>query len=92
MSYNHFYFLHHIRNPAFPRVNPSAVLLSAEGLLRDALAETCHFYVQNLPAVVTLLPCAGLALALPLSFFCPEHLRGLMLSNVTRGEARRNVL
>jgi hypothetical protein len=41
MSYDHFYFLHHIRNPAFPGVNPSAVLLSAEGSLRDALAETC---------------------------------------------------
>jgi hypothetical protein len=74
MSYKHCYFLQHIRTSAFPRVNPNAILLSAEGSLRDALAETCHFYVQNLPTVVTLLQCAGLALALLLSFFSPEHL------------------
>ncbi|KAI9439198.1 hypothetical protein H4582DRAFT_2119755 [Lactarius indigo] len=90
-SYNHFCFLQHIRNSAFPRVNPSAVLPSAEGSLRDALAETCYFYAQNLPTVVTLLPRAGLALALLLSFFSPEHLPGgLSLSDVDQSIARRD--
>ncbi len=63
-SYNHFCFLRHIRSSAFPHVNPTAVLPSAEGSLRDALAEMCYFYAQNLPTTMTLLPCAGLALAL----------------------------
>ncbi|KAH9172425.1 hypothetical protein EDB89DRAFT_2242881 [Lactarius sanguifluus] len=90
-SYNHFCFLQHIRNSAFPRVNSSAVLPSAEGSLRDALAETCYFYAQNLPTVVTLLPRAGLALALLLSFFSPEHLPGgLSLSDVDQSVARRD--
>ena len=90
-SYNHFCFLQHIRNSAFPHVNPSAVLPSAEGSLRDALAETCYFYAQNLPTVVTLLPRAGLALALLLSFFSPEHLPGgLTLSDVDQSIARRD--
>lgn len=90
-SYNHFCFLQHIRNSAFPRVNSSAVLPSAEGSLRDALAETCYFYAQNLPTVVTLLPRAGLALALLLSFFSPEHLPGgLSLSDVDQSIARRD--
>jgi hypothetical protein len=75
-SYNHFCFLQHIRKSAFPNVNPSAVLPSAEGSLRDALAETCYFYAQNLPTIITLLPRAGLALALLISFFSPEHLPG----------------
>jgi hypothetical protein len=90
-SYDHFCFLQHIRNSAFPRVNPSAVLLSAEGSLRDALAETCYFYAQNLPTVLTLLPRAGLALALLISFFSPEHLPGgLTLSDVDQSIARRD--
>ncbi|KAI0272097.1 hypothetical protein BGY98DRAFT_1179220 [Russula aff. rugulosa BPL654] len=72
-SYDHFCFLQHIRSSAFPYVNSSAVLPSAEGSLRDALAETCYFYAQNLPTIVTLLPRAGLALALLLSFLNPEN-------------------
>ena len=90
-SYSHFCFLQHIRNSAFPRVNPSAVLPSAEGSLRDALAETCYFYAQNLPTVVTLLPRAGLALALLISFFSPEHLPGgLTLSDVDQSISSRD--
>ncbi|KAI0299996.1 hypothetical protein B0F90DRAFT_1926006 [Multifurca ochricompacta] len=90
-SYNHFCFLQHIRNSALPHVKPSAVLPSAEGSLRDALAETCYFYAQNLPTIVTLLPRAGLALALLLSFFSPEHLPGgLSLFDVDQSIARRD--
>ncbi|KAF8261984.1 hypothetical protein EI94DRAFT_1809524 [Lactarius quietus] len=90
-SYSHFCFLQHIRNSAFPRVNPSAVLPSAEGSLRDALAETCYFYAQNLPTVVTLLPRAGLALALLISFFSPEHLPGgLTLPDVDQSISSRD--
>jgi len=90
-SYDHFCFLQHIRTSAFPHVNPSAVLPSAEGSLRDALAETCYFYAQNLPTIVTLLPRAGLALALLLSFFSPENLPGgLSLSDVDQSIARRD--
>ncbi|KAI9453375.1 hypothetical protein F5148DRAFT_1277448 [Russula earlei] len=90
-SYNHFCFLQHIRASAFPNVNPSAVLPSTEGSLRDALAETCYFYAQNLPTIVTLLPRAGLALALLLSFFSPENLPGgLNLSDVDQSIARRD--
>jgi len=61
------------------------VLPSAEGSLHNvlAVAETCHFYAQNLPTIVTFLPHAGLALALLLSFFSPENLPcRLLLSNV----------
>ena len=90
-SYSHFCFLQHIRNSAFPSVNPSAVLPSAEGSLRDALAETCYFYAQNLPTVVTLLPRAGLALALLISFFSPEHLPGgLTLPDVDQSISSRD--
>jgi hypothetical protein len=90
-SYNHFCFLQHIRTSAFPNVNPGAVLPSAEGSLRDAFAETCYFYAQNLPTIVTLLPRAGLALALLLSFFSPEQLPGgLSLSDVDQSIARRD--
>ena len=90
-SYNHFCFLQHIRSSAFPFVSPNAVLRSAEGSLRDALAETCYFYAQNLPTIVTLLPRAGLALALLLSFFSPENLPGgLSLSDVDQSIARRD--
>ena len=90
-SYTHFCFLRHIRGSAFPHVNSSAVLPSAEGSLRDALAETCYFYAQNLPTIVTLLPLAGLALALLLTFFSPEHLPGgLSLSDVDQSITRRD--
>ncbi|KAH9953468.1 hypothetical protein BC827DRAFT_134941 [Russula dissimulans] len=90
-SYNHFCFLQHIRTSAFPHVNPSAVLPSVESSLRDALAETCYFYAQNLPTIVTLLPRAGLALALLLSFFSPENLPGgLTLADVDQSIARRD--
>jgi hypothetical protein len=44
----------------------------AKGLLHDTLAETCYLYAQNLPTIVTLLPHAGLALALLLLFFNPD--------------------
>jgi hypothetical protein len=90
-SYDHFCFLQHIRSSAFPYVNASAILPSAEGSLRDALAETCYFYAQNLPTIVTLLPRAGLALALLLTFFSPENLPGgLSLSDVDQSIARRD--
>jgi len=90
-SYNHFCFLQHIRTSAFPHVNPSAVLPSVESSLRDALAETCYFYAQNLPTIVTLLPRAGLALALLLSFFSPENLPGgLTLADVDQSIGRRD--
>jgi hypothetical protein len=90
-SYNHFCFLQHIRFSAFPYVNSSAILPSAEGSLRDALVETCYLYAQNLPTIVTLLPRAGLALALLLTFFSPENLPGgLSLSDVDQSVARRD--
>jgi hypothetical protein len=75
-SYTHFCFFQHIRNSAFPHINSNAILPSAEGSLRDALAETCYFYSQNLPTIATLLPRAGLALALLLTFFSPERFPG----------------
>ena len=82
-SYSHFCCLQHIRNSAFPHVNPSVVLPSAKGSLHDVFAETYYFYAQNCPAVVTVLPRAGLALALLISSFSPKHLPGgLMLSDV----------
>ncbi|KAI0263628.1 hypothetical protein BC834DRAFT_844491 [Gloeopeniophorella convolvens] len=90
-SYSHFCFLQHIRNSAFPRAGAGAVLPSAEGSLRDALAETCYFYAQNLPTVTTLLPRAGLALALLLAFWSPAHLPGgLALPQVDPALARRD--
>ena len=90
-SYDHFCSLQHIRSSAFPYVNSSAVLPSAEGSLCDALAETCYLYAQNLPTVVILLPRAGLALALLLSFFNPENLPGgLSLSDVDQSIACRD--
>ncbi|KAF8497809.1 hypothetical protein F5888DRAFT_1803273 [Russula emetica] len=68
-SFDHSYFLQHIRSSAFPYVDSSA----------------------NLPTVVTLLPRAGLALALLLSFFSPEILPGgLSLSDVDQSIARRD--
>ena len=42
---------------------------SAEGSLREALAEACYSFAQNLSTIVMLLLRAGLALALLLSFF-----------------------
>ena len=89
-SSDHFCFLQHIRSSAFPYVNSSAVLPSAEGLLRDALAETSYLYAQNLPTIVTLLPRAGLALALLLPFFSPENPGGLSLLDVDQSIARRD--
>jgi hypothetical protein len=83
MSYTHFCFLQHIHSSAFPHINLSMVLLSTEGSLHDMLTEMCYFYAQNLPMIVTLLPCAGLACVLLLMFFSPEHLPGeLLLSNI----------
>ncbi|KAN0115701.1 hypothetical protein V8E52_006647 [Russula decolorans] len=90
-SYDHFCLLQHIRSSAFPYINSSAILPSAEGLLRDALAETCYLYAQNLPTIVTLLPHAGLAIALLISFFSPENLPGgLSLSDVDQSNAHRD--
>ncbi|KAF8497802.1 hypothetical protein F5888DRAFT_1906582 [Russula emetica] len=83
-SYDHFCFLWHIRFSAFPYVNSSAVLPSAEDSLRDALAEMCYFHAENLPTIVTLL-------ALLLSFFSPENLPGVLsLSDVDQSIARRD--
>ncbi|THH14293.1 hypothetical protein EW146_g6022 [Bondarzewia mesenterica] len=90
-SYNHFCFMQHIRNSAFPYVNPDAKLPSSEASLRDALAETCYFYSQNLPTVAFLLPRAGLSLVLLLSFFSPEQLPGgLTLGDVDQSIGRRD--
>jgi hypothetical protein len=90
-SYDHFCFLQHIRSSAFPYVNSSAILPSAEGSLRDLLAETCYFHAQNLPTIVTLLPHAGVALALLLSFFSPENPPGVLsLCDVDQSIARRD--
>ncbi|KIJ62393.1 hypothetical protein HYDPIDRAFT_94511 [Hydnomerulius pinastri MD-312] len=58
-SYTNFCFMQYIRFSAF---------FGENGSLRDGLAETAWFYSQNLPTVVLLLPRAGLALALLLSF------------------------
>ena len=72
-SYDHFCFLQYNRSSAFPYIDTSMVLSSAEGSLGDALAETCYFYAPNLPTIVMLLPRAGLALMLLLSFLHPEN-------------------
>ena len=57
----------------------------AEGSLRNVLTEMYYLYVQNLLTIVTLLPCAGLALAFLLSFFDPLNLSGgLSLSKVNQ--------
>lgn len=58
-SYSNFCFLQHIRYSAF---------FGENGGIRDGLAETFWYYSQNLPTVALLLPRAGLALALLLSF------------------------
>lgn len=97
-SYTHFCFMQHIRASAFPRLNPDAKLPAThpharthEGSLRDALAETCYFYSQNLPTVALLLPRAGIALALLLQFYSPEQLPGgLTLADVDASIARRD--
>ena len=88
-SYDHFCFLQHIHTLAFPSINLNAILPSAEGLLRNVLAEMCFFYAQNLPTIVTLLLCTGLALALLLLFFSPEC-GGLLLSDIDQSIAHRN--
>jgi hypothetical protein len=88
LSYDRFCFLQHIRSLAFPYVNSRAIFPLAEGSLRDVLVEACYFFAQNLPTIVTLLPCAGLTLALLLSFFSPESLPGgLSLSDVDQSIA-----
>ena len=90
-SYDHFCFLQHIRTLAFPSVNPNTILPSAKGLLHDALAETYFFYMQNVPTIVMLLLCTGLALALLLSFFSPGHLPGgLLLSDIDQSIVRHD--
>ena len=90
-SYDHFCFLQHIHSSEFPHVNSSAVLPSAEGSLRDALADTHYFYAQNLPTIATLLPRPGLALALLLSSFSPENIPGgLSLSDVDHSVGGRD--
>ncbi|TFY76339.1 hypothetical protein EWM64_g7670, partial [Hericium alpestre] len=90
-SYSNFCFMHHVRVSAFPRLNPSAALPSNETSLRDALAETCYFYSQNLPTVVTLLPRAGLVLALLLSYWSPEQLPGgLTFADIDQSIGRRD--
>ncbi|KAG6848535.1 hypothetical protein H0H93_016245 [Arthromyces matolae] len=62
-SYTNFCFLQHNRFSAF---------LGEHGSIRDGLAETFWFYSQNLPTVALLLPRAGLALALLLTFSTPQ--------------------
>ena len=46
-SYDHFCFLQHIRSSTFPYVSSSAVLPSAEGLLRDALADVLSLCAES---------------------------------------------
>lgn len=58
-SYSNFCFFQYLRYTAF---------FGTTGSIRDGLAETFWFYSQNLPTVALLLPRAGLALALLLSF------------------------
>ncbi|KAI0033213.1 hypothetical protein K488DRAFT_85134 [Vararia minispora EC-137] len=70
-SFTHFCFFRHIRTSAVPVSHARAVLPSAEGSWRDLLAETCFFYSQNLPTVALLLPRAGIALAVLLTFWTP---------------------
>ena len=62
-SYNNFCFFQHIRAAAIPHDRAHAVLPSAEGVWRDALAETFYFDSQYLPTVALLLPRAGITLA-----------------------------
>ncbi|KAI5823653.1 hypothetical protein K523DRAFT_357477 [Schizophyllum commune Tattone D] len=62
-SYSNFCFLHHLRYAAF---------FGENGSFRDGLAETCWYYAQNLPTVALLLPRAGLAIALLLSYSSPQ--------------------
>ncbi|KAL1742727.1 hypothetical protein HDZ31DRAFT_42630 [Schizophyllum fasciatum] len=62
-SYSNFCFLHHLRYVAF---------FGENGSFRDGLAETCWYYAQNLPTVALLLPRAGLAIALLLSYTTPQ--------------------
>ncbi|TFY58149.1 hypothetical protein EVG20_g8264 [Dentipellis fragilis] len=90
-SYSNFCFMQHIRISAFPGMNPTAALPSNETSLRDALAETCYFYSQNLPTVALLLPRAGLSLALLLTFWSPEQLPGgLAFSDIDQSIGKRD--
>ncbi|TFK51230.1 hypothetical protein OE88DRAFT_1735165 [Heliocybe sulcata] len=63
-SYTNFSFFQHLRSGAFKE--------ESNGSLRDGLAETFYYYSQNLPTVALLLPRAGLALALLLTFWTPN--------------------
>ena len=58
-SYTNFCFMYHIRFSALHGETHS---------IRDAIAETCYWYSQNWPTVGLLLPRAGIALALLLTF------------------------
>jgi hypothetical protein len=50
-----------------------------------------YFYAQNLPTIVTLLPRAGLAQALLISFFSPVNFPGeLSLSGVDQSIGSRD--
>jgi hypothetical protein len=75
-SYTNFCFFQHIRASAIPNGRTHAILPSAEGSWRDALAETFYFYSQNLPTVALLLPRAGITLAVLLNFWSPIALPG----------------
>ena len=90
-SYNNFCFFQHIRAAAIPHGRAYAVLPSAEGAWRDALAETFYFYSQNLPTVALLLPRAGITLAVLLEFWSPTPLPdGQSLANISSAVSMRD--
>ncbi|KZV67016.1 hypothetical protein PENSPDRAFT_688528 [Peniophora sp. CONT] len=90
-SYNNFCFFQHIRAAAVPHGRAHAVLPSAEGAWRDALAESFYFYSQNLPTVALLLPRAGITLAVLLGFWSPTPLPdGQSLANVSSAVSMRD--
>jgi len=62
-SYTNFCFMYHIRVSAFTGEHAS---------LRDGLAETAHYYSQNWPTVILLMPRAALSLAALLAFWSPQ--------------------
>ncbi|KDQ52593.1 hypothetical protein JAAARDRAFT_40202 [Jaapia argillacea MUCL 33604] len=71
-SYTNFSFFQHLRTAAYKP--------EQEGSIRDGLSELCYWYSQNWPTVALLLPRAGLALALLLTFGSPQS------GGVTLGE------
>ncbi|KAH7921692.1 hypothetical protein BV22DRAFT_1132073 [Leucogyrophana mollusca] len=76
-SYTTFCFMQYIRFSAF---------FGENGSLRDGIAETFWFYSQNLPTVALLIPRAGLALALLLSFsFANPEYMALLDAGTTTG-------